>query len=268
MNRAIFIETMRRHWRGMLFWGIGIGLLAAVQALILQDVTALEQIAELMETLPPFFVQAFADGDAAYMATPEGYLAARFFSLALLIFAAYTIGVGMQVTANEEDRGQMDILLSLPVTRTTLVLGKTIAFLLMTVSVLLLTLMLLLVGLTASPVPIDTGRLIVGTLNILPAAWCLLAFTVFLGGVIGDRGRVLLIAALFVIGGYFVDVLAVAAPDSPFGVLNALSIFRYYDGVAVVRDGLSWGNIALLLTVTVALIAGGIAAFNRRDVGV
>ncbi|MDZ4768135.1 MAG: ABC transporter permease subunit [Chloroflexota bacterium] len=266
---AVFAETLRRHWRGMLFWGIGIGLLGAMQALVLQDVDSLQQIADLMETLPPFFVQAFAGGDAQYMATAEGYLASQFFSFALVVFAAYTIGVGLQVTANEEDRGQMDVLLSLPVTRTRLILEKTAAFALLTCGVVVLTLLCIAGGIAATPaLPIDMGRIAVGTLNILPGSLLILTLTVFLGGLIGNRSRVLTIAAVVVIVSYVIDILAVAAPGTLFGTLRTFSLFRYYDGVFVIRDGLNLGNVVLLLVVSAALLGGGVLAFNRRDVGV
>jgi hypothetical protein len=37
MNGAIFVEALRRNWRAMLFWGLGIGLITWMQVIIIED---------------------------------------------------------------------------------------------------------------------------------------------------------------------------------------------------------------------------------------
>jgi ABC-2 type transport system permease protein len=270
MPGSIFLETLRRHWRGIFWWSIGFGMVGGLQALILQDVTALQQIANLMEALPPFLVDAFAGGDAQYLATPEGYMGFRFYSLALLIFATYAVMAGLNVTANEEDRGQLDILLSLPVTRTRLMLEKLAAFALIIVGITLLTGLIIMSAVAISPLQgqFDSGRLWGATLNILPGTLLILAFTIFTGVLFQNRSRALTVTSVFVAASYFLDLLANTAPDSFLGGLRAISFFRYYDGVAAMRDGMNWSSVALLMLATVVLIGSSMYVFNRRDVSV
>ena len=114
MTGAVFKETLSRGWRGMLWWGLGLGSLAFISIIIIPDVNALEQMATLMESLPPFLVQALGGGDISFMATPEGYLAVQYFSIALLFFAVYAVVSGLNVTSNDEERGILDVFMSLP----------------------------------------------------------------------------------------------------------------------------------------------------------
>ncbi len=271
MIGAVFIETLRRHWRGMLWWGFGSGLLGASQLLVLQDATTIQQMGELMATLPPVFIDAFGGGDAQYMGTPAGYLGSNFFSLGLIIFAFYAVIAGLNVIANEEDRGQFDLLLSLPLARTRLVIEKSAAFALMLIGMAVIVFGciaggLLLVG--TEIIEVDMTRVLESVINILPGALAILMFTVFVSALTGSRPVAVGASAAFVAIGYFVDIIGKSAPDSPFGGLSVLSYHRYYDGVFVMRDGLNIGNMSILLVVAAILFAVSIGLFNRRDVGV
>ncbi|MBK8020386.1 MAG: ABC transporter permease subunit [Chloroflexi bacterium] len=269
MSLAVFNETLRRHWRAILWWGLGIALLGGSQFLVLQDSESLREITELMESLPPFFVQMFGGGDVEYMASPEGYVASNFFSLALVIFAFYSVIAGLNVIANEEDRGQMDLLLSLPVTRTRLVLEKVLAFTLIIVGIAAIVFVGLVLSISATNIlQVSMVRVLESTVNILPGALFVLAFTVLVSSITGNRPMALGITTAFIAVSYFLDTLANVAPDSFLGALRPLSFFRYYDGVFVMRDGLIVGNVAVLLIGTVVMFAASLAFFNRRDVGV
>ncbi|MBL8130998.1 MAG: ABC transporter permease subunit [Anaerolineae bacterium] len=269
MALAVFNETLRRHWRAILWWGIGISLLGGSQFLVLEDSESLQQIAQLMESMPPFFVQMFGGGDVEYMVSPEGYVASNFFSLGLIIFAFYAVIAGLNVIANEEDRGQTDLLLSLPVTRTRLVVEKSAAFALIIVGIAAVVFLGLILSISATGVlEVRTSRVLESTINILPGSLFVLAFTVMISGLIGNRPLALGITAGFVAVSYFLDTLASLAPDSIMGTLRALSFFRYYDGVFTMRDGLNLGNIAVLLAASAILFAAGLRFFNRRDVAV
>ena len=89
--------------------------------------------------MPPLLLQAFGMTDAAQLATPAGFLDFGFFSYMMLVLAAYAVIAGLSVTANEEDRGIMDVLLSLPIPRWRLVVERFLAYALILVLILVLT---------------------------------------------------------------------------------------------------------------------------------
>jgi ABC-2 type transport system permease protein len=269
MTGVVFMETLRRHWRQAIYWGLAIGFLLFVNIVAIPTVDALEQMGELLETLPPVMLQMFGMSDTAYLATPEGYLASQTFALLLLILGAYAILGGLNVTANDEERGVMDSVLALPISRTRLILEKLLAYVLMALLVLLTLFLLTWLALILTPaLVVDVGKVAAATLNAIPGTLVVLAFTVLMGAVIRRRGLALGLSALFLIVSYFVDNLGKAAGGSFLETIRPLSFHVYYDGINAMRDGLNGGNIVLLLLVAVILVALSLVAYQRRDVGI
>src|SRR5664279_6230367 len=124
MTGVVFMHTLRRNWLTGLYWAIGIAILGAYIIVVIPNVDMLKQYADLVKTLPPLMLQLFGANNAAEIATPAGFLDFGFFSYTLLVMGAYAVVVGLNVTANEEDRGIMDITLSLPIPRWRLVLER------------------------------------------------------------------------------------------------------------------------------------------------
>lgn len=269
MFGVTFAETLRRHWRQAIYWGLSLGALGWIQIIFVPDAKALKQIGELMETLPPALVKVFAGDDITFMSTPDGYLATQFFSYGLLIFAAFAVVIGLNVTAADEDRGILDMTLSLPINRWQVIIEKFLAFLLLIVLVTGLTFAGLWIGVTMTPaIEYNLGVIATGIVNLLPGTIFVLSVTILLGALIRRRSTVTALAAGFVIGSYFLDTLAAATDSAALSTLRLLSFYRYYNGVEVMRLGISWVNIALLLGISAVLIFVAVWAFQRRDVGI
>lgn len=270
MAGVVFVETLRRGWRSMLLWALGISLIGAVQMSVLGDVDALEQMAELLESMPPFILQLLGTQDVTYLATPPGFLAARYFSLIPLVFAAYAVASGMNVTANEEDRSITDVLLSAPLPRWRLVLEKVIAYALMLAVIVLLSfasLWLIMQTVPEVAAAIDGTRLFEVTISILPGALVVLAFTVLAGALARGRGSALALAAVFVIGSFFIDFVGSAASGSAAAAVAKISYFSYYNAPEIMQNGMLWGNTILLIAVALVLVLAGVIAYQRRDIG-
>jgi ABC-2 type transport system permease protein len=269
MPGVIFRETLRRSWRGMLIWGIGIALIGAMQALTLPDVDALQDYANLMETMPPALIQAVGGGDAAFFATPEGYLASQFYGIALIIFAIYALVAGLNITVNEEDRGVLDIVISLPVPRWRVIVERLAAYTVMTVAIVAITFIGMWASLVATPsLQINTTRLFEATINVLPGTLLVLAATTLIGTVLRRRGAATGIAVFFVIGSYFIDFIGAAASGTLAESLRAISFYRYYNSTGVMQNGLMWGNVLLLMGVAAVCVVGSLWFFERRDIAV
>ncbi|NDJ63167.1 MAG: ABC transporter permease subunit [Chloroflexi bacterium] len=270
MPWAVFRETLRRGWRTMLWWSIGIGLISLLNIVILPDVDALRETAEIMEALPPVIMQAFGGGDLEFMATPEGYLAVQFFSFILVVLAVYPVITGLNVTANDEDRGMMDVVMSAPLARWRLVAEKLLAYGLLTAVMITLIFLLTWGGVLITPAlaGLNIGRMAEATFHLIPALWLVLAFTACLGVILRRRGRALGMAAVFVVGSYSIDFIGSAATGSAAESLRVISFYRYYDGVSVIRDGLNPANVVILLALTAVLGAVAVWRFRYREIGV
>lgn len=267
MAGAVFRETLRRGWRPMLYWGVGLGLMGLYIMVAVQDMETLQQYAAIVASMPPALAQLFGM-TAAAMATPEGFIAFGFFSYGLLILSVYAIMAGLDITASEEESGILDALLAQPVPRWRVMAEKFLASALTAAGVVAISVAGLLIGAQFSSLPVNTGRVVEGAVNMLPSLLLLIAFTMFVAVIVRRRSTAAALAAVFVVGSYFVDFLGGAASSSLAVSLRGLSFFSHYDAVGAMQNGLNWGSIALLLAVTAALALGALWFFQRRDVGV
>jgi ABC-2 type transport system permease protein len=245
-------------------------MLALFQVVAIPDAEAIQQVATLMESMPPALVRAFGGEDVAFMGTPDGYLAVQFFGFGLLILTAYSVTNGLNVTVNDEDRNIMDSVLSLPLARWQIIIEKFAAYALLTVMVVAMTFGgIWLATLLTPSVTYNLDRIALATFNMLPSMVLVLATTIFIGAVIRSRTVATALASAFVIGSYFLDAIGLAVGDeSSLSVLRRLTFYGYYDGVEVVRSGMAWGNVALLLAISALLVGLSVYFFQRRDVSV
>jgi ABC-2 type transport system permease protein len=117
---SIFLKTLRDYRVGILGWGIGMGLvvvspMASVAALVTTP-QAREQLISIAAT--------FAwNADAVAVDTIGGYAT---FKIGIFIFliAVWPLLAGSRMLRGEEDRGSMDVLLSLPRPRLNVALEK------------------------------------------------------------------------------------------------------------------------------------------------
>ena len=120
MIGSVFLETWRQTWRQMLYWGLGLASLGLLVVLMV-PLFDMQDMKELLESFPPFVLALIGVGsNLEIFATNEGFVAVGFFGKSALIFAVYPVVMGMRITADDEDSGIMDVLLSLPVQRTPL----------------------------------------------------------------------------------------------------------------------------------------------------
>jgi ABC-2 type transport system permease protein len=268
MTGAIFTETLHRSWRQILYWGLGMALLGAYLTAFIQDVDVLEQYARLTETLPPALLQLLGANNAAALATPEGFLSFGFFGYGLIIFAFYAVLAGLNVTANEEDEGMMDVLLSQPVPRWRVVLEKYVVYALIIIIVAILAFVGVWLGKQGSALELDMRRVFEGTINMIPGTLLMIALTMFIAAVAKRKSTAIAITTVVIIASYFIDFLGRAASGTVVASLRFLSFFNYYDSEGVMVNGLNPANLALLLGITVLLVVGTVWAFERRDIAV
>jgi ABC-2 type transport system permease protein len=267
MIGSVFKETLRQTWVQMVYWGVGIGVLAGFGVLFVPLMDALD-IVKFLETLPPVLLAAVGVGDdLEFLATTEGLVGVMLFGKMLMIFAAYPVVMGLRVTVNEEDSGTMDVLLSLPIARRQVIIEKFLAYLVTIMVISLLAYIGISIGLQIANVTVDMGRLAVATMNMLPMMTFVLASTILIGAFVNRKKLALGIATAFVMGSFMLNNLGEMAGESSLGGLRAISFFTYYDNMGVMKHGLIWPNVMGLLTVSVLLIGVSLWAFQRRDVG-
>ena len=269
MTGSVFIQVMRRSWWPILLWGGSAAVLAFFVVIIIPSVDMLNKMADLWKSFPPQLLEMFGGEDVKFLVTPEGYLSVNLFSWILLLFAAYAIVAGLGVTANEEEQGTMDVLVSLPIPRWRILLEKVLAYSLIVIAMIVLTWLGLVIGVAVTPaMAFNPARLAESTFNMIPGTLFILAFTVLMGTLFRRRNTAASVAAAYLIFGYFVDLLGRAAKGSFMDKLRALSFYTYHDNPTVMMNGLVWGNVIGLLVVAVVMVVIAAWVFEQRDVGV
>ncbi|HEX2621691.1 MAG TPA: ABC transporter permease subunit, partial [Phototrophicaceae bacterium] len=264
MFGVTFIETLRRHWWQIVWWGSGIAVLGFYTTSIIQDVDMLKQYAEMVKNIKPGLLQIFGIKDAAALTTPEGFISFAFFSYSLLVLAVFGVMAGLNITSNDEETGIMDMVLSMPVSRWSIIVEKFAAYVVIAAGIIAVSYAGLMMGISSSTLELNTARITDSTINMLPSILLVMAVTLFTGTLARRRSTAIAISAVFVVASYFINSLGSAASGTLADSLRFVSFFNYYDNSGVMTNGLNIANIAILLVVTMFLVAGSLWFYRRR----
>lgn len=269
MIGSVFVETLRRSWKQIIYWGLGFGIYAIYPFLMVPDEESLESFKEITEGFNPEFLAAFGI-DSTSFSSVAGLVGYSFFGYLLLMISIFSVIAGLNISANDEDNGIMDMVLSLPVKRWQVIVEKLAAYTVMLIGILVIAFVGLMIGRSMSTLEVDItiGRFVEGLLNVLPGAILVMCFTAFIGTLVRRRSLAVAIAGSFVVVSYLLDGIGRAANSDIADAIRQASIFAHYDGTKILETGIAWGTAAALLTIAVLLAAGAVQLFKRRDIAV
>lgn len=267
MAWSVFRDTLRYTWKMTLLWGFGF---AAMMILILQLSPALNglQLVDLFAQLPPWMMAAAGVTDVNVLASIEGLIAVGVFGKLALLFAAYPVIMGLRVTTEEEADGTMDIMLSLPLPRWRVIFEKFLAYVLNIIALMLLTLGGLYIGQYGVSLEIDINQLMIVTAGVIPVMIFLLALTTFTGALISRRQQVITIVTVYIIFSFAIQSLGPLVDAQWMNAIEAFALFTYYNVESTLLNGISQSHMALMLGMTVILVAASFVNFERRDIAV
>jgi beta-exotoxin I transport system permease protein len=255
---AVIGRGLRDQRRAPLTWGGSLGAMSALMAIVWPSIEG--SMDRLMKSYPEQLKEAF---NITAITSVETYVDAEMLSLILpLALAFLAVRVVTQALSGAEERGYLDVVLTTPVTRRTLVAGSWIAAAGVVAAVLaVITVMTLIAGAAvgAHPDPLVLGR---GMANVWPIAMLFAGVAALACGQLHRAAPVTAIATGTLVGMYVIDLVGKLA--DPVAPLRRFSAFRYYG--SAVRDGidpLAFGGLALA---GAALAAIGALLLERRDV--
>lgn len=270
MTGAVFFETLRRSWRQIIYWGIGLGLYALYPFVLLPESSdGLDGMVELMEMFDSTMLAAVGLTDVAMMATPEGIVGYTI-NFALLVTAVFAVIAGLNVTSAEEDAGILDVLLSWPLPRWQVVVEKSLAYSAMMVGIGLCMGLGMLLGKQIAPIEVDlsNGVLMGAALSLIPPTLVIMAFTVLVATIVRRRAVASAIAGVAVVVSFMMEAVANAVGSSAAESISRLSIFSYYDAFEALANGLDVVIALALLALMAAMVAAATVFFERRDLAV
>lgn len=256
--RTLVVRGLRDNRRAPLVWG---GVLGALCSLIVALWPSIEDsVDELVGSYPEGLKEAFGIRE---LDTVEAYLDAEMLSLVVPVALAYfTMRCVVRATVAREERGHLDVLLALPVSRSVLAIASYVVAGVTLVAILAVVwAMTWIVGAVAG-IGLDAGTLAAGLLNVWPLAMVFGALAVVAVGVLHRPGRVSGVTAGLLGAMYVVDLVGRLADG--LEPLRYLSAFRWYG--SAIQDGLDPAHIGGLVAAGVLLTVAGAALFERRDI--
>jgi ABC-2 type transport system permease protein len=264
MLRNVFTKTIWDRRRSMVWWTIGVVALTSWLVAVYPVIRDSEAMQSFLDDFPPELMAMFGIDPDVYL-TGAGYLQAQLFSfMAPIILIAFAIGFGVAATAGEEKAGTMDMLLSLPISRISIILQKTAAMILLT-GILSFAIAMTLIVL--DPV-VGLGLSADGVIAVTTGLWLLgLTFggvAMVVGAFTGSPSIAGGVAAFLAILAWFVN--SFSALYDWLEIPSKLSPFSWYLHDLPLLHGFHSGDVWLAIAFTGAIALAGIL-FARRNIG-
>jgi beta-exotoxin I transport system permease protein len=261
MTRGVLARSFRELERSAVGWAIavvGVSLLYAAFYPSIRDSAA--QLSDYMDKLP----EAVKSVIGADYTTPAGYLRSELFSsLGIILFLIFAIGAGSRAIAGEEERRTLDLVLSTPVRRRTLITDKALAIVVTTFA---LATVLFVTTLAAGPLfdlSVPAPRLVGACVMLALLAIAFGAIALAIATSSGRRSLGNAVAGAIAVVSLVVNALA--AQVSGLNPIRPLSPFRWYLDPDPLTTPLRPVNVLVLVGITAVAFVVALVAFDRRD---
>ena len=255
---AVVRRGLHDQRRSTLIWGLSLGTYGAFMAAVYPSIQG--SIDQMLKNYPAALKQAF---DVTSMSTVEGYIQTEMFSLiAPLALGYFVIREITSATVGAEERGHLDTILSLPISRSVLMAGSCIVAAVTAGAVMVLTGMMTFVVGRVAGTNISLGLVTAGALGIWPLALLAGGIAAAAAGVVHGGRAASGIALGVLIAMYAVDLVGKLAHG--LEAIRWASAFKYYG--SPMRDGIDPMSFIGLAAVAVVLMAVGALSLERRDI--
>ncbi len=256
LRKALF-DDLRWHVVG---YGIGLGAWAAI--IVALYPTFRDSMSEL--ELPAWYGEFLGTAD---WTTPRNFIQIELFSWIPLLLIVYTVVAATGVIAGDEQRGTLELVLAQPVSRTRVFLERAAAVALGTVVICACTSLGLLAVWPFVDLPgLPLSDLLAAPFGMLPLALLFAALALCLAALLPTRGAAAGVTTAIAVTGYI--ALAVADLADGFDALRYVTPFYYADQKALLTEGVVWWHQGVIAGSTLALLALGWRAFERREIGI
>ena len=228
-SAVLLRATLSHNWRPALYWSGGLALLGLYVVAVIPNAEALNNYVGLIASMPEPLLNAMGAGDTALLATPGGLHPVRFCDLG----AADAGGLrpllaGLNLSANEEEAGILDLLLSLPLARSPDIAGAFRGLRAADAADCAAESGLgLVLGSAGTEFALSSGALLATALNLVPGTLLVMAFTALAAAALRRHLYATGAGIFFVIGSYFLDFVAGAISEGaaePAGAAVLLSL--------------------------------------------
>ncbi|MBN1656785.1 MAG: ABC transporter permease, partial [Anaerolineae bacterium] len=217
---------------------------------------------QMIESYPPEFL-AFFGGDAASLATPQGYLGMYGFSMLPVIVGIFAVIAGSGLLASDEESGRLDLIVAHPVSRTALFWGRVLAFLAATLGILVIGWLGFSVLLGGSSLDVSWGEMALPFLPVLAQTLIYGAVALVLSLLLPSRRLAAAGAGLLLVLSYFLT--SMSGLNEQLATIAQFLPYDYFQGADALQ-GLDLASFVGLVAVSALLAAIAWWRFERRDI--
>lgn len=230
-----------------------------------------EELESLMNSYPPEMMNMFMAGidiEEFDFTDPAQYLQAEYMTWVMLILGTMFTAQAFNGILNAERDGTMDLLLSLPVTRRQIILarmGNTVVSTLIVLTTVFLALAFVQSLYDEFEIPLD--QLAQGIYGVFFLLMTQASLTYMLGSLSPSRQHWAGPAALtyffmaYILTGF-------ASTVEWIDTFSPLYLFKYYNTVDFINNGVNWGNTLVLIGASLLFSGVAIWRFERKEIAV
>lgn len=259
-------HELRSRFVAVLGWGIGLALYCVLYIGIYPQVS--EQMGEAMATLDDLPIYQAVGME---MASFEGFMASVLVQFIPILLAIYAIMTSTATLAGEDDRGTLELLVTMPLERWQIVTVKASALAIACFMILAIAGVggvVAVIGVRNFIATDVTGtQVYIAILSAWPITFALLMIGLFWSACSPNRLTASMATTIIFLGSYFGETLA--------GMVRALeaikpfSLFTYFDSsAALFSKGVQAGDVGVLLGVAAFFFVLALLSFQRRDITV
>jgi ABC-2 type transport system permease protein len=260
---SIYLKTLRGFRVPILGWGLGLGALMAVVLAAIPSVLGTPEARAAVVALGPSFAW-FAE--PIKIDTAGGYATWKY-GLTLLVVAIWPILAESAMLRGEEDKGSMDVLLSLPRNRTRVAMEKVAAIWTALLAMGVLIGFLTFAGGAKVSSDVSLGAALLFGLNLALIAGVLGAIALLVSQFTQERRTAAGLTAGLLLVFVVLDMVHRVVPNTLW--LSQLSPVYYFNLSKPLIAGYSAnvGAMLVLLVSSVILSSVAVRLFSRRDIG-
>lgn len=261
---SLLRHEMRIRRGAIIGWGIGIAIFVVYIIALFPEFAPMFGDMNLGD-IPAY--QMF--GDFSDMASFPSFMSVYLFTYLPTLLGIYAIVNGTGTLAGEEDSGTLEIIMSLPLARWQVLISKMIAL-----AVALLLILLIVAAAAVGTVLVMGDRLdthgvtnmdlVLSIVSTWPLALVFATISLFLGTIMPSRRLAATAATLLLIISFFGNNLA--AISEPLEKIQFLFPFHYFDGKAILIDGVVSSDMFVLFGATAVFLGLALIGFEHRNV--
>lgn len=250
-----------RRWF-LLGWGIGFFALSLMMVSFFTSFNGGE-IDQLMASMPKE-MQGLV-GDLQDWRELPAYIGSQIYDIRLsIILGIFCIMLALGISTQEEEKGELATLISLPISRVKVVIAKWLVVVIGGFIAMLSTLAGIGAGLMVINETIDPMVLVRLSAYSWLSAVAIASIPLAVGLATGRKGLTMLVASLWVTASFIISSFAMSVEW--LESFEPISVFYYFPAVDVANGEASWINVAVYGISIAVCITFALIFFTKRDV--